>query len=229
MVAQADADDVDDRILHRHLDMLAAPGLMALLDRGEDADRHLHAGAAVADRRKHEGRRVFRKAGDAHRPAHRLRDRLVALEPAIRAIAAEALDRRVDEARVEVAQHVPAQPEPVHRARPEIFQQHIGLLDDLLEQPLPLLGLEVERQAPLVGVEQQEKEAVGALDVGVHGSRHIAALRLFELDHVGAEKRHDLRAGGTRLVVRHVDHANAVEGFTHGVSPVCPTSCAVRA
>jgi len=39
VVAQADANDVDDRILHRHLDMLAAPARMALLQRGENADR----------------------------------------------------------------------------------------------------------------------------------------------------------------------------------------------
>ena len=68
VVAQADPDQIDDRILHRHLDMLAAPGLMALLQCGENADRHVHAGAAVADRRQHDGRRVLREAGHAIAP-----------------------------------------------------------------------------------------------------------------------------------------------------------------
>ena len=219
MVAQADPDQVDDRVLHRHLDMLAAPGLMALLQRRENADRHVHPGAAVADRRQHNGRRVFREAGHRHRAAHRLRHRLVALEMRVGAVAAEALDRRVDQPRVEVAQHVPAEPQPLHRAGAEIFEQHVRLFDDFLEQPLSVVGLQVERQAALVGVEQQEEQAVGAGLFEMHGARDIARFRLFELDHVGAEKGQDLGAGRPRLVVRHVDDADAGKGLGHAVSP----------
>ena len=40
-------------------------------------------------------------------------------------------------------------------------------------------------------------------------ARYVAAFRLLELDHVGDEEAEDLRAGGPRLVVRHVDDANA--------------------
>ena len=52
----------------------------AVAAQDQDADRHMHAGAGIADRRIYVGRRVVRKACDAHRPAHRLGDRLEALE-----------------------------------------------------------------------------------------------------------------------------------------------------
>ena len=195
--------------------MLAAAGRVPLLQRRQDADCHVHAGAAVADRRQHEGRRVVREAGDAHRAAHRLRHRLVAFEMGVRAVAAEALDRGVDQPRVDVAQHVPAEAQPVHGARPKILQQDIGLFDDFLEQPFPLLGFQVEGQALLVGVEQEEEQAVGARLFEVHGARHVAGLRLLELDHVGAEKCQHLGAGRSGLVVRHVDDADAGQGLAH--------------
>ena len=209
MVAQADADDVDDRILHRHLDMLTAPAGMALLQSGEDADRHMHAGAAVADRRHDKGRRVFRKPRDAHRAAHRLRDRLVALVVAIGSVGAKPLDRRVDQARVDLGKRVVTQPEPVERARPEILQQHVGFCDDLAEQALPVLAFQIERQAALVCVEQQEEEAVRIRLVAHIAPRDIAAFRLLELDDVGAQERQDLGAGRSRLVMRHIDDANS--------------------
>jgi len=68
VVAQADPDQVDDGILHRHFDMLAAARIVTLLQCGEDADRHMHARAGITDRRHDKGRRVLREAGDAHRP-----------------------------------------------------------------------------------------------------------------------------------------------------------------
>ena len=106
-------------------------------------------------------------------------------------------------------QRLPAEAEPVERAGAEILQEHVRLLDQLAEQLLAARRFQVERQAALVGVEQEEKEAVAVLDVAHVAARHIAALRLLELDHVGAEKAEDLRAGGPRLVVRHVDDADA--------------------
>src|SRR5215469_8930395 len=57
MVAQAHPDDVDDCILHRYLDMLAFTSRVTLLQRCQDADRHVHAGAAIPNRRHDKGRR----------------------------------------------------------------------------------------------------------------------------------------------------------------------------
>jgi hypothetical protein len=59
-------------------------------------------------------RRAARLAGDTHRTGGRLRHRLEAFEPAIRAIGAEPLDRRVDDARIERLHRLVAEAEPFH-------------------------------------------------------------------------------------------------------------------
>src|SRR2546427_5179371 len=83
VIAQADPDEVDHRVLHGDLDLLAFAGRVALHERGEDPDHAVHPGARVADGRPDVGRRAVGEPGDAHGPAHRLRDRLVALVGAI--------------------------------------------------------------------------------------------------------------------------------------------------
>jgi hypothetical protein len=44
----------------------------------------------------------------------------------------------------------------------------------------------------------------------------VAAARVFQLDDLGAEEGKDLGAGGSGLVVRHVDHAQPGEGLANG-------------
>src|SRR5207249_1307489 len=116
-------------------------------------------------------------------------------------------------------QLVPTKAEPVKRAGTEILQQHIGLFEKAAEQLLAARRFEVERQALLVGVEEEEEEAVRIRLVAHVAARHLADFRRFELDHLGAEKRQDLRTSRPRLVVRHVDDADAVERLGHGNSP----------
>ena len=197
--------------------MLALPSVVALLESGEDADRHMHAGAGIADRRHNKCRRVVREAGDTHRTPHRLGDRLVALEVAIGAVSAKALDRGVDQPRVDLREDLPTEPQPVEGAGPEIFEQHVRLGDDLLEQLLASAGLQIEGQAALVSVEQQEEEAVCVRPVAHVAAGDIATLGFLELDHVGAEKTQDLGASRSRLVVRHVDDANVRQRLIHVV------------
>src|SRR3989475_12241800 len=86
VVAQAYPDEVDHRVLHGDLDLLAFAARVALHERGEDPDHTVHPGARVADGRPDVGRRAVGEPGDAHGPAHRLRDRLVALVVAIRPV-----------------------------------------------------------------------------------------------------------------------------------------------
>jgi hypothetical protein len=105
--------------------MLAAARRMALLQRGQNADRHVHAGAGIADRRVYVGRRVVGEAGDAHRPAHRLRDRLEALEITVGPIGAKALYRGIDEAWIDLGKNVLAEPQPVEGTRPKVLNQHV--------------------------------------------------------------------------------------------------------
>src|SRR5262245_18321353 len=160
VVAQAHADQVDDRVLHRDLDPLALAGEVALHERGKDADHAVHAGAGVADRRPDVGRRTVRKACDAHRPAHRLRDGLVALVVGVRSPRTEALDARVHQARVQLLHRLVAETQALEAARPEALDEHVALLQEgAADVPGPR-ALEVQGQAALVAIEGQIEEAV---------------------------------------------------------------------
>ena len=143
--------------------MLSTPGGMALVYRGENGDGHMHAGAVVTDRRPVEGRRPIRKTGDAHGAAHRLRNRFKAFHVCVRAKGTEPLDGGVNQARIDFLQILPAQTHPVQRAGAEVFQQHIGLRNDLFKMRFGFVRLQVQREAALVGIERKKKQFVVVL------------------------------------------------------------------
>src|SRR2546428_3878376 len=126
VIAQADPDEIDDRVLHGDLDLLAFAGRVALHERGEDPDHAVHPGARVSDGRPDVGRRAVREAGDAHRPAHRLRDRLLPLVVTVRPVRPEPLDARVHEARIELPDFAMAEAQTLEHAGAEVLQEHIG-------------------------------------------------------------------------------------------------------
>src|SRR5258708_29857174 len=88
-----------DRILHRHLEMPALAGARAVEERADDAERHQHAGAGVADRRAGLDRLAVLLAGDAHRAARGLGDRVEREAILVWAAGAEALYLGLDDAR----------------------------------------------------------------------------------------------------------------------------------
>ena len=149
------------RILHRDLQFAALAGLLLLVERAEDADRHQHAGAGVADRAAGLDRRLARLAGDAHRAAGGLRDHVEGERFLVWAAFAEALDLAVDDAGVDLLQHVVAEAEALDRAGGEVLGEHVGLLDQLLDELDALRGLEVDRRRLLVGVEDLEIIRIG--------------------------------------------------------------------
>src|SRR3978361_1551602 len=92
LVAQLDARKIQDAVLHRGGDLLALAGNGALIERGDDAERQMQAGAAVADLRAGDQRQAVAEAGGRGRTAGALGDVLVDLAVFIRS-GTEALDR----------------------------------------------------------------------------------------------------------------------------------------
>src|SRR3984893_15109531 len=86
-----DAAVTDNAFLHRALDLLALAGELALIQRPENADRGVQAGAGVADRQTGFDRAAVGLAGDRHRAAGCLRDHVKGKEVLVGAIVAEAL------------------------------------------------------------------------------------------------------------------------------------------
>src|SRR2546426_9379078 len=150
VIAQADPDEIDDRVLHGDLDLLAFAGRVALHERGEDPDHAVHPGARVSDGRPDVGRRAVREAGDAHRPAHRLRDRLVALVVTIWPVRPQSPYAPLHETRIELPDFAIAEaPTPEH-PRAEVLQEHVGGPEQRTKHILAARGLEIEPQAALV-------------------------------------------------------------------------------
>jgi hypothetical protein len=215
VIAQAHADEVDHRVLHRHLDLLPLAGGVTLHERGEDADHAVHAGAGVADRGPEIRGRAIGRSGDAHGAAHRLGDRLVALVVAVGTVRAEALDAGEDQARVDLAQHGVAEAQPLDDARAEILQEHVRRLQQGAEDLLAPRLLQIQREAALVAVEGEEEETVGVGSISQDVPRRVAFVRLLDLDHVRAQPGQHLPAGRPRLIVREIDHPDACQRLTH--------------
>ena len=75
--------------------------------RADDAERH----AGVADRRAGLDRPAVALTGDAHRPANGLCDRVERQALLVRATIAEALDLGIDDARIDRADDIVAEPD----------------------------------------------------------------------------------------------------------------------
>jgi hypothetical protein len=123
-----------DRILDRHLQPPALAGARTIEQRADDAERHQHAGAGVADRRAGLDRPAVALAGDAHCPANSLCDRVERQALLVGAAVSEALDLGIDDARIDRADDIVAEPEPLDRAGREVLGEDIGLLHHLLDQ-----------------------------------------------------------------------------------------------
>src|SRR3954454_3250869 len=215
LVAQLDAAEVEDAAAHRDLDALAAARVGPLVERGADRAEQVDRVARVADLRAGDDRRAVLEAGRAHRAAGRLGDVLVGLG-VLERTRPEALQRRVDQPRVELVQVLPGEAEPVHDARAEVLDQDVGAVHELAEDLLALVRLHVEGEAPLVAVEHREVQRVHVRQIAQLAAGHVAAAGLLDLDDVGSHPREELRADRAGLHVRHVEDADALEGLRNG-------------
>ena len=87
------------------------------LQRGKDTNRKMHTRSRIANCRPNVSRRVLRKSSHAHRATHGLRDRFETLEIAVGTVSAEALDRGVDQPRIDLLQHIISKAHAVQRTR----------------------------------------------------------------------------------------------------------------
>ena len=163
------------------------PVRIALIERRDNAEREMQAGAEIADLRAGHERRPVAKAGGRCRAAGALRDILVDLAVFVRA-GAEAFDRGDDHARIELVDMLEGEPHAVERAGREILHQHVAFLHQPIEDFLALRMLAVDRDRALAAVEHGEIETVGALHVAQLAARDVADAGPFDLDHVGAHE-----------------------------------------
>ncbi len=187
------------------MDPLPLARLLAL----EEGDGHAICGedaaAEIGDRDADAQRTVPRQSRDRHEPAHALRDLVEAGTIGVGSGLAETGDAGVDQARIDLRERRVVDAEAVLHVGPEVLEQHVGLLRELLQHRDALGLLQVQRDRALV--------AVRVLVVGAFlaAQRVVAAhvLGHLHLDHVGAPVGELARGGGARAHLRHVDHAEA--------------------
>ncbi len=203
----------------RHLDVLARAGRGARLQRGERPDRRVEPGEHVGQRGARLARRPVRVAGDRHVPAHRLDEQVVAGELARRLAGAEGADRRVDDARVALADRGVAQPEPVHRAGPEGLEHDVRARAELGGERLVAGVAQVERQRALAAVEAQVVRRALVDERGTPLARVVTRPGALDLDDVGSEVAERLRAERSGEHAGEVGDEQAVEGTVgHGAA-----------
>src|SRR3989454_5761197 len=137
---------------------------MARADGREDADDGEEAGAEVGDGHADLHGRTAVAARRAHDAAHALRDQVVAAAIRVRPRLAEARDRAVDEARVDLAQRLPIHPEAPGHAGPVILDEHVRRRDKPLQHHHPRGPLESSTSERLLRLTaRNDAETPGAI------------------------------------------------------------------
>ncbi len=141
-----------------------------------------------------------------------LRDRIEPRAQGVCALTAIGRDRAIYQARIGRRDRRIVEAKLLHHAAGEILHHHIRLRDELTRDLQRCRIGEVERNAALVAIETEESRALAA-DFGMFvGARVVAAIRVFNLDDLGAEIREGLRAGGTSDNAGEIHDQQTIEG-----------------
>src|SRR6267154_5046211 len=202
---------VDHRVLHRDLQPPPLAALLPLVQRAENADRHQHAGAGVAEAWAGLHRRAVTVAGDAGRAAGGLRDHVEGEVFLVGAAGAEALHLAIDDPGLELLDLVIAEAQPLDRARRHVLDRDIGLLQQLANDFEAARRFQIQRQRLLVGVELVEVPRVVVGLARLQAAARIAAARVLDLDHLGAEPGQAFGAGRPCLELGEIHHPDAFE------------------
>ena len=158
-------------------------------------------------------------AGDRHEAREALHDGVVSRPLTVGPGRSEPGDRAVDQPRVDAPQGLPAEPEVVHRPGLEVLDQDVAPTHEIQDQRLPPGMLEIDRDASLPPVDREE---VGGLAVGRAGRGPlpavVAALRVLDLDHLGAVVPEDLGRERSRHDAGEVDDPKVFERPGHASS-----------
>src|SRR6516165_357895 len=202
---------MDHRVLHRDLKPLSLAGAVALPQRGENADRHQHAGAGVAEGWARLDRRAVAISGDAGRAARGLRDHVEGEVLLVWATRAEAFDLAVNNPRVQLLDDIIAEAQSLNRAGRHVLDRDIGLFEQLFDDLEPARRFEVERDRFLIRVELVKIPWVVVGLPAAQPPAGIAQPRVLDLDHLAAEPGERLGAGRPRLELREIDDPHAFE------------------
>ena len=200
----------EHRVGHGDVEIDALPARVALAQAQQDVDDRRHGAAADVGNecRRHDGllhgsRLERQEAGEA------LVVDVVAGFVRARPSLAVTRDRAINETRVDRRDSVIAEAEPLHHARPELLNQHVGARDQGLEPGAVRLVLEVEHHALLAAIKEREHRGF-TIEARRHRA-HVLPARPFDLDDLGAGLRQHQRRERARQQRGEVEDENAGE------------------
>ena len=124
---------------------------------------------------------------------------------------AEALDAAIEDARVDLLDQLVVEPEALDRAGRHVLGRDVGLFQHVLDDLEPLRGFQIDRDRLLVDVELAEIPGVVIGLAGAQPPAGVAAPRVLDFHHFGAEPRQHLGAGRPRLELREIDDLDALQ------------------
>ena len=135
----------DLRLDQRGVDPLALAGALAIVEREDHRLGQQQARGEVGDRDADPHRAAARLAGDRHQPAHALRDLVDAGPCGVGAALAEARDRAVDDARIDLGHRLVVDLQPVLHVGAVVLDHDVGVLASFMKIAWPswLLRLSV--------------------------------------------------------------------------------------
>ena len=226
-----DIDQHEQRSLEqRQLDLLAAAGVMARIERGENGIAGQHAGTHVDDGDAVFGRRPLGLAADAHQAGLRLENEIIAGQRGLRAAGAIASDRAAHRARRMGLEPGIGEAPFRQGAELEIIDDHVGLLDQAGEHLLAGGHRHVQRHRALVAVGAEEIGGLAGHERRSPAAGIVAAAGRLDLDDVGAhvaEHHGAERAGENAGEIEHADAGQRASArFGHELPLALPPALA---
>lgn len=188
----------------RKIHFLALAGPLLVDQSSQHANGHVQRAQHVAHRGAGAGGGAIGPAGGAHQAAHGLTNDVITGALAQRARVAETGDRAVDDAGVDLFQHIVAQAQFLHRTGAVVLQHDIGLFDHLFKDLFAFRLFQVQGHADLAAVEVCVVNTV-AVDKGAHLTSIVAALGVLDLDH------RSTHIGHHRCCIRAREHAAQIQ------------------
>ena len=218
-----DQDEVEHRLHHRHMDLLALAGALAVEQRHADHRGQHMTAHLVGDHGREIARRAVR-AGVERGDAADALDQIVEGRALLhRAAFAEAAGAGEDDARIARGEAGVVEAEPLGRVEAHVVDHDVGRLDQPPERLSRRILLQIQHDAALVAVQRDE---VGAHPLGPARADlpAIVAVAGFHLDDFGTHVAEDLCREWAEHHGGEVDHPDAREraaiGLGHRRPPV---------
>ena len=199
---------VEQRRFHR----LSEAAALAFVQRHQDADHSVQARGHIDDGHADAGGFTLRIAVDAHESAERLNGSVVARQSAERAGRAKAGDAAVDQPGKARAQHIVVAHAPaLQRADLEVFDQHIGVFEQLEHHLAPGRVGHVHAYRALVAVDASEIRGHACVVERRTPGAGLVAFGAFDLDDVRAMVAQNLRTQRAAQNAREIDDFQSIE------------------